>query len=184
MAHQQGFLKSSYKDGIELLYSTYKIFYTEEETLEMVLDQWEDLKAEINVPTMRTLSFHELWACVLVQFTDEYRLVLRLVVISLLIPADTSECERIFSLMNDVKTSERTSLGQQNVKNLMLWHIMGYKTVNGKKEKMDCCDVPVMAILKEFREMAAGVRGRKAHRPQEVPKYEYEKHRAPIKVEE
>ena len=75
-------LKSSYKDGIELLYSTYKIFYTEEETLEMVLDQWEDLKAEINVPTMRTLSFHELWACVLVQFTDEYRLVLRLVVIS------------------------------------------------------------------------------------------------------
>ena len=55
---------------------------------------------------MRTLSFHELWARVPVQFTDQYRLVLRLVVISHLIPADTSECERIFSLMNDVKTSE------------------------------------------------------------------------------
>ena len=36
----------------------------------------------------------------------------------------------------------------------------------------------------EFRDMAVGVRGRKAHRAQEVPKYEYEKHRAPIKVEE
>ena len=78
----------------------------------MVLDQWEDLKAEINVPTMRTLSFHELWACVLVQFTDEYRLVLRLVVISLFIPADISKCERIFSLINDVETSKRSNLRQ------------------------------------------------------------------------
>ena len=41
-------------------------------------------------------------------------------VISLLIPADTSECERIFSLMNDLKTAERNSMGQQNLKNLML----------------------------------------------------------------
>ena len=40
------------------------------------------------------------------QFTDEFSLVLRLVVIALLIPADTSECERVFSLMNDLKKSE------------------------------------------------------------------------------
>ena len=89
-------LKDSYIDGIKLLYKTYKIFYAEEETEEMVLEQWEDLKAEINVPTLRTLSFHQLWANMLVQYADEYALVLRLVVISLLIPADTSECERIF----------------------------------------------------------------------------------------
>jgi hypothetical protein len=105
--------------------------------------------------------------------------------ISLLIPADTSECERIFSLMNDLKTSERASMGQQILKNLMLWHdIMGYTTdTEGKKEKMKCRDVPVMAILKEFRAMADGVRGRKPHHPAEVPKYEYEKCRAPIKVD-
>ena len=48
---------------------------------------------------------------------------------------------------------------------------------------MACHDVPVMAILKEFRMMADGVRGRKPHRPAQVPKYEYEKHRAPIKVD-
>ena len=36
-----------------------------------------------------------------------------------------------------------------------------------KNEKMPCRDVPVV----------------KAHWAQEVPKYEYEKHRAPIKVE-
>ena len=58
----------------------------------------------------------------LVQYSDEYPLVLRLVVISLLVPADTSECERIFSLMNDIKTDERARMGQKNLKNLMLWH--------------------------------------------------------------
>ena len=171
-------LKDSYIDGIKLLYKTYKIFYAEEETEEMVLEQWEDLKAEINVPTLRTLTFHQLWANMLVQYADEYALVLRLVVISLLIPADTSECERIFSLMNDLKTAERNLMGQQNLKNLMLWHIMGYKTdAEGKKVKMPCCDVPVMAILKEFRSMAfenGGMLGRKAHRAAAVPKYEYE----------
>ena len=59
-------------------------------------------------------------------------------------------------------------MGQQNLKNLMLWHIMGYKTdAEGEKAKMPCCDVPVMAILKEFRSKAVenGIeRGRKAHR--------------------
>ena len=39
-----------------------------------------------------------------------------------------------------------------------------------------------MAILKEFREMATGPRGRDPHRPQEPSTYEYEKHR--IKPEE
>ena len=54
---------------------------------------------------------------------------------------------------------------------------------------MPCCDVPVMAILKEFRSMAfenGGTLGRKAHRaaavPKLVPKYEYENHRAPVKA--
>ena len=36
-------------------------------------------------------------------------------------------------------------------------------------------EVPVMAILKEFRDMA-GPRGRMPHRPQNPIKYEYEKH--------
>ena len=113
--------------------------------------------------------------------------MLRLVVISLLIPADTSECERVFSLMNDIKTELRSRMGQQALKNLMHWHIMGSQTTGagGKKVQMLCRDVPVMAILKEFRAMAfenGGTRGRKAHRPEEVPKYEYEKCCAVIKV--
>ena len=90
--------------------------------------------------------------------------------------------------MNDLKTTERNLMGQQNLKNLMLFHIMGYTTEeDGKKVKMKSCDVPVMASLKEFRAMAfenGGTRERLAHRPSEVPKYDYEKRRAPIKVED
>ena len=75
-----------------------------------------------------------------------------------------------FSLMNDIKTSTRTSLGQRNLKNLMLWHSMA--------KDLSCRDVPVMAILKEFREMApAGSGGRRPHRPAPPATYEYEKHR-------
>ena len=107
-------------------------------------------------------KFHDLWARMLVQFSDEYPLVLRLVVIALLIPADTSECERIFSLMNDIKTSERERLGQTVLRNLMHWHIEG--------KEMALKDVPTMAILKEWRAMATGPKGRGPHRPANPPK--------------
>ena len=70
----------------------------------------------------------------LIQFTDEYPLVLRLVVVALLVPADTSECERIFSLMNDIKTAERSRMSQKNLKNLMPWHALATKVVEANKE--------------------------------------------------
>ena len=43
----------------------------------------------------------------------------------LLLPCDTSECDRIFSLMNDLKTSERNRLGQENLRSIMLWPYEG-----------------------------------------------------------
>ena len=63
---------------------------------------------------------------------------------------------RIFSLMNNIKTADRSTMGQQNLRNLMLWHEMA--------KQLEPEEVPVMAILKEFREMA-GPAGRKSHRP-------------------
>ena len=66
--------------------------------------------------------------------------------------------------MNDLKTAERNSLSQTNLKNLMLWHTMG--------KELKCEEVPVMAILKVFRELA-GERGRQVHRPTDPPKYPY-----------
>ena len=51
----------------------------------------------IQIQGYMTIKFHELWARVLLSYSDEYQLVLRLVVITLLVPADASECERVFS---------------------------------------------------------------------------------------
>ena len=135
------------------------------------------MKAEINNSDgLKSLSFHELWARMLTSYTDEYPLVLRLVVITLLVPCDTSECKRVFSLMNDIKTAERNLLGQRNLKNIMLWHALATKVVEGKEGKKErnalaYTEVPVMAILKEWRAMA-GPHGRNAHRPVPVPSYD------------
>ena len=78
------------------------------------------------------------------------------------IPSDTSECERIFSLMNDLKTAERSRLGEK-LSSLMVWHVAG--------RTMQCCDVPVFDILHEFRALA-GIRGRTAHRAHQPPMYD------------
>jgi hypothetical protein len=58
--------------------------------------------------------------------------------------------------MNDIKTSERSvTQAEATLKHLMLWHSLA--------KDLSCEQLPVMAILKEFRELG-GVRGRKAHR--------------------
>ena len=53
--------------------------------------------------------------------------VLRFVVFMLLVPVDTSEAERIFSLMNDIKTHGRTRLQQHNLNAMMVWNYYGNK---------------------------------------------------------
>ena len=59
-------------------------------------------------------------------------------------------------------------MGQRNLKNLMLWHRLA--------KTLKAVDVPVMAILKEFRAMA-GEKGRKPHRPAPKVTYEYKKNK-------
>ena len=73
------------------------------------------------------------------------------------------ERERIFSLMNDLKTVERSRLSEK-LSSLMVWHVAG--------RTMPCCDVPILDILQEFRALA-GIRGRKAHRGHQPPEYDH-----------
>ena len=47
----------------------------------------------------------------------------------------------------------------------MVWHQLA--------KNLSCQELPVMSILKEFRDMA-GEKGRKAHRPSEPPIYDYQ----------
>ena len=47
--------------------------------------------------------------------------------------------ERVFSLMNDLKTAERNRLGQTNLRNLIIWHAIA--------KKVSYVELPVVAIL-------------------------------------
>ena len=73
----------------------------------------------------------------------------------MVMPVDTSEGERVFSLMNNIKTSERSRLNDENVRNLMLWYVAA-KDIPPE-------NIPCMAILQNFRELA-GPRGRHCHK--------------------
>ena len=66
----------------------------------------------------------------------------------------------------------QNSLNQVNLKNLMMWHVMG--------KDLKCENVPVMDILKEFRELA-GTHGRNAHKPSAPPQYDF---KVKIKVDD
>ena len=120
-----------------------------------------------------THKFHDLWARMVTQFTDEYPLVLVLVVIMLLVPCDTSECERVFSLMNDLKSAERNRLNATNMGNLMVWHSMAKSVAKdlakegklpSEQKKLPLKDLPVVEILKEFRQIQLQGRARDSHR--------------------
>ena len=65
--------------------------------------------------------------------------------------------------MNDLKTAERSRPGEK-LSSLMVWHVAG--------RTMPCCDVPILDILREFRELA-GIRGRYGHRGHQPPMYDH-----------
>ena len=154
-------------DKITQLQEIYGEFLLDDMENEL-LDQWSDMKVTImKSEGLRNRDFHDLWAQMLVQYNSHYTYVLRLVAIALMVPVDTSECERVFSLMNDLKTSERNALGQANLRNLMVWHTAA--------KDLACADLPVMSSLKKFRELSSSsTKGRYAHRPTEPPVYDYE----------
>ena len=147
------------------------------DSVERLLEQWHDMQDEIvDSVGLSSLRFHELWARMLLHYHESYPLPLRLVVIALLIPVDTSECERIFSLMNDIKTAERASMGSATLKNIMLWHRAARRIGEDgalSSVALSCAQLPAMEIVKIFKDMA-GPKGRNRHRAALRPQYAYE----------
>ena len=131
------------KPEISLLFDHYSGFFGDTSKDE-VLREWLELKREIlQAQGLISRKFTDLWPHMIVQFGDDYPHVLRLAAFVLLLPVDTSECERIFSLMNNIKSNDRSRLSQANLRNLMLWHYHG--------KKFTLQNFPWLSILKEFK---------------------------------
>ena len=141
-------------DQVVLLVEQYPFLF-DDTTPEDVVEIWVECKELImSKPSLKGLQHLELWSRVLTHYTCELQLVLRLVVLMMVLPLDTSECERVFSLMNDIKCALRERLNNDTVNWLMVWH----RASKGKK----CSECPAGAILAAFR-ASAGPRGRYAH---------------------
>ncbi len=55
-------------------------------------------------------------------FVKQFSLVLRIVGIAVTFTVDTSGCERLISLMNDLKTKFQERMGHEYLRDLVWWH--------------------------------------------------------------
>ena len=79
----------------------------------------------------------------LTRFTEKFLQILRLVALMLLIPIDTSECERLFSIMNDIKDASRSNLGSEVLRDLITWYYYG--------KDVPTAQIQALEIVKEWR---------------------------------
>ena len=89
---------------ISLIIENYKKFFVDV-TGKQVVDEWTAIKRMVvQKPSLMGMSFKRLWARMLSLFTAQFPLILRLVAIAMTFTTDTSGCERMISLMNDLQT--------------------------------------------------------------------------------
>ena len=107
---------------ISYLLDNYSNFFKGDENTK-ALKQWKQLKREIQGdPALRNLSFAKLWPRILRQF-PEYNLINRLVAICcIIIPVDTSGCERLFSRMNMLMQKTQARMSHETIRNLLVWY--------------------------------------------------------------
>jgi hypothetical protein len=67
------------------------------------------------------MPFKRLWARMLSMFTAQYPLILRLVAIAMTFTTDTSGCERLISLMNDLQREFQTRMEHDCLRPQMWW---------------------------------------------------------------
>jgi hypothetical protein len=91
-----------------------------------VLADWMSLKDELTkdatkIPVeWRAYKPRKFWSTVMAALGDRYPYFMEIVVLYMLLPMDTSECERIFSLMNRLKTQVRNRLSNKRLNDLMI----------------------------------------------------------------
>lgn len=106
---------------LDYLLGHYKAFFTEGEVAEAKLDWLVFKRAMVKLPSVFKLRPPQFWQYI----TDHYghagrhELLIRLQLLVSLIPLDTSECERGFSLLTLIQTYMRNRLSVQHIDELM-----------------------------------------------------------------
>ena len=115
--------------------------------------EWTRLKSFVmRDENLRALKYHELYERLFDQFSDKansqhFYNVLLIAAIVQTIAVDTSICERGFSLMNNLKTAKRSSMGT-----VLLRMLMTICTLGANWE--DPTKIPVAEIMEEWRAQA------------------------------
>ena len=117
---------------ISLIIESYKKFVADV-TGKQVVDEWTAIKRMVvQKQQLMMMPFKRLWARMLSMFTAQYPLILRLVAIAMTFTTDTSGCERLISLMNDLQTEFQTRMEHDCLRSQMWWstemhrpHILG-----------------------------------------------------------
>jgi hypothetical protein len=85
------------------------------------MNQWKAMKVKVmTTQELENLTVAQLYAKLTTKFSDKYTDALVLVVFFLLLMVDTAECERIFSLMNRLKTPLRNRLSTSTLRDIMM----------------------------------------------------------------
>ena len=75
----------------------------------------------VHKPSLMSMPFKSLSARMLSMFTAQFPLILRLVAIAMTLTTDTSGCERVISLMNDLQTEFQTRMEHDCLRSQMWW---------------------------------------------------------------
>jgi hypothetical protein len=106
---------------ISVIIENYQKFFVDV-TGKQVVDEWISIKRVIaQRPTLTAMPFKRLWARMLSMFTAQFPLILRVVAIAMTFTTDTSGCERLISLMNDLQTEYQTRMEHDCLRSQMWW---------------------------------------------------------------
>ena len=108
---------------------------------EVVLTQWKQMKKLIvSDASLSSMKFNELWPMML-DVAQQFNFIL----IALTFSVDTSGCERLISLMNNLKTKFQEKMVHETLSDLVWWykcqHLLKPHESTGSNAETDACSL-------------------------------------------
>jgi hypothetical protein len=112
---------------ISQLIHTYRAFFQNPNGTsvpgEVVLTQWKHMKKLIvSDASLSRMKFNELWPMMLDGYARQFNFILRVVGVALTFSVDTSGCERLISLLNNLKTKFQEKMAHETLRDLVWWY--------------------------------------------------------------